>query len=284
VPRRGTCIRLNRSDHLLYTEGSEERQTWVNRPPSAVRIRHYQNDQETDGGTREVIGQVFDLSMSNWRAFNARGYPVSILYSTLISRILRHADLTTEQSESLGSGCGSCKMPRPVKVNYLVGAGLCVDAGLPHSVNLAEKLRLYLEDQATEAQLGDAKTQIALLYFLIGGIRFQWARLGQNPDQLINIEQIATAALRLRHRGNDPLAPYVASWSEKVTEFESSSQGIFGDSATHLRPPQGMALDSAKRQDRICQSHSRSSRRQSLRFGFFTELRLGRGDGVRERR
>ena len=102
VPRRGTCIRLNRSDHLLYTEGSEERQTWANRPPSAVRIRHYRNDQEIDGATREVIGQVFDLSMSNWRAFNARGYPVSILYSTLISRILRHADLTTEQSERLG--------------------------------------------------------------------------------------------------------------------------------------------------------------------------------------
>jgi hypothetical protein len=118
-------------------------------------------------------------------------------------------------------------MPGPVKVNYLVGAGLCVDAGLPHSVNLAEKLKHYLEDQAKEAQLADAKTQIALLYFLIGGIRYQWARLGQNPDQFINIEQIATAALRLRHRGNDPIAPYVASWSEKVIEFESGSQGTF---------------------------------------------------------
>jgi len=40
--------------------------------------------------------------MANWRAFNARGYPVSILYSTLISRILRHADLSEVQSESLG--------------------------------------------------------------------------------------------------------------------------------------------------------------------------------------
>jgi hypothetical protein len=29
VPRRGTCIKLNNTDFLLYTEGSEERQTWV---------------------------------------------------------------------------------------------------------------------------------------------------------------------------------------------------------------------------------------------------------------
>src|SRR4051812_9703642 len=109
-------------------------------------------------------------------------------------------------------------MPRSANVNYLVGAGLCVDAGLPHSVSLAEQLRRYLEDQANEVN-SEAKTQIRLLYFLIGGIRYQWARLGLNPDRPINIEQIATAALRLRHRGNDPLAPYVASWSEKVVEF-----------------------------------------------------------------
>ncbi len=118
-------------------------------------------------------------------------------------------------------------MPHRAKVSYLVGAGLCVDAGLPHSVALAEKLKLYLEEKTNEAQNLDAKIQVTLLYFLIGGIRFQWARLGQNPDQLINIEQIATAALRLQHRGNDPLAPYVASWSEKVIEFESNSQAIF---------------------------------------------------------
>ena len=101
VPRRGTCIRLNSRDHLLYTEGSEERQTWVNRPPSAVRIRHYREGEDSDRSSKEVVGQVFDLSMSNWRAFNARGYPVSILYSSLISRILRHADLTAEQTDSL---------------------------------------------------------------------------------------------------------------------------------------------------------------------------------------
>jgi argonaute-like protein implicated in RNA metabolism and viral defense len=100
VPKRGTCIRLNKTDYLLYTEGSEERQPWANRPPSAVHIRHF-TDQPTDLPTRDVVGQVFDLSLSNWRAFNARGFPVSIYYSELISRILRKADLSQIQGDHI---------------------------------------------------------------------------------------------------------------------------------------------------------------------------------------
>jgi argonaute-like protein implicated in RNA metabolism and viral defense len=57
------------------------------------------SDQLTDLATREVVGQVYDLSLSNWRAFNARGFPVSIYYSELISRILRKADLSQVQGD-----------------------------------------------------------------------------------------------------------------------------------------------------------------------------------------
>jgi SIR2-like domain len=112
-------------------------------------------------------------------------------------------------------------------IAYLVGAGLSVDANLPHSVELAAKLKVYLQNQARDNRNADAKIQLALLYFLLGGIRFQWARLGGDPDQHINIEQIATAALRLRLRGKDPLAPYVASWNEKIIEFERAQEGAF---------------------------------------------------------
>jgi hypothetical protein len=119
-------------------------------------------------------------------------------------------------------------MPPRSNVAYLVGAGLCVDADLPHSVQLAEKLKDYLEQQAGKSRNTEAQTQRALLYFLIGGIRYQWSRVGLDPDQPINIEQIATAALRLQHRIRDPLSPYVASWSEKIAEFEAATDGVFG--------------------------------------------------------
>jgi hypothetical protein len=118
-------------------------------------------------------------------------------------------------------------MGAPSTVAYLLGAGLSVDAKLPHSVELAAKLKAYLQQQANDDTNEEAKIQLELLYFLLGGIRFQWARLGGDPDQHINIEQIATAALRLRLRGKDPLAPYVASWNEKITEFERAQEGTF---------------------------------------------------------
>jgi hypothetical protein len=118
-------------------------------------------------------------------------------------------------------------MPAEATVAYLVGAGLCVDAGLPHSVQLACKLKRFLEEEATDPANTEAQAQRALLYFLIGGIRYQWARVGMDPDQPINVEQIATAALRLGNRIRDPLSPYVASWSEKIGELEGGSAEIF---------------------------------------------------------
>jgi SIR2-like domain len=111
-------------------------------------------------------------------------------------------------------------MPHSKVVSCLAGGGLSVDAGLPDSVQLASQLKVYLQQGAIDPKNREAKSQLALLYFLLGGIRFQRARQGSDPDQPVNIEQIAAAALRLRHRAEDPLAPYVGSWDEKIAEFE----------------------------------------------------------------
>jgi hypothetical protein len=116
-------------------------------------------------------------------------------------------------------------MPHSKVVSCLVGGGLSVDAGLPDSVELAAKFKLYLQEFAGDSKNHEAKSQLNLLYFLLGGIRFQRARHGIDPDQPINIEQVAIAALRLKHRRDDPLAPYVASWNEKIAEFEAEEAG-----------------------------------------------------------
>jgi len=112
-------------------------------------------------------------------------------------------------------------MPARSPIAFLVGAGLSVDADLPDSVTLAERLKQYLKSRAAEPKNPEAKILLDLLYFILGGIRFQWGRLGLDPDQPVNIEQIATAALRLRHRHKDPLAPYVSSWSERIIDLEA---------------------------------------------------------------
>lgn len=89
VPARGTCVKISNRDFLLYTEGREEKQKWRNRIPTALRVRHYDDDTPPSVVT-DLVSQVFDLGQSNWRGFNALSRPVSILYSELIAELLGH--------------------------------------------------------------------------------------------------------------------------------------------------------------------------------------------------
>src|SRR5262249_21691672 len=43
VPNRGTCTRLRSTEYLLYTEGRDEKLSWMGRAPSALRIRRYKD-------------------------------------------------------------------------------------------------------------------------------------------------------------------------------------------------------------------------------------------------
>jgi argonaute-like protein len=89
IPSRGTVIQTTDHDFMLYTEGREEKQSWRKRLPSALRVST-QTEQVAPSHTRQLIRQVHDLSQVNWRAFNARSRPISILYGELIAKILSH--------------------------------------------------------------------------------------------------------------------------------------------------------------------------------------------------
>ena len=101
VPKKGTCIRLS-SPTTYYTLKAPKS---VNRGLT-VRLRPCEFDiiaiqRRQDSRPEEMIRQVFDLSLSNWRAFNAAGFPVSILYSHLISQILQKADFSDVSGAAL---------------------------------------------------------------------------------------------------------------------------------------------------------------------------------------
>lgn len=87
IPPRGTCIKLGSSEYMLYTEGAEEKAAWSNRLPTAVRIKHF--DAVDDLITGELVSQIYDLSLVNFRGFNAKAFPVSLYYSYLIANILK---------------------------------------------------------------------------------------------------------------------------------------------------------------------------------------------------
>lgn len=89
MPSRGTVIQTSDREYMLYTEGREEKQSWRNRIPTALRIAPKFEDR-VPSQTLEIIRQVHNLSQVNWRAFNARSRPISILYGELIAKILSH--------------------------------------------------------------------------------------------------------------------------------------------------------------------------------------------------
>jgi hypothetical protein len=106
------------------------------------------------------------------------------------------------------------------RVVVLGGAGLVFDAGLPLSIKLAEKLREYLYAEPADVDMANHRAQRSLYNLIVGGIRFQQGVLDRNPDEPINIEQIATAVLRLGKRHENPVAPYVSVWHPRLVEIE----------------------------------------------------------------
>jgi argonaute-like protein implicated in RNA metabolism and viral defense len=93
MPARGTCIRIAHSQFLLYTEGMEDLRSAARRTPCSVqiRLRHVPNGVDP----LSLVAQVYDLSQVNFRAFNGASKPVSLLYSEIIARALKHEDLAS---------------------------------------------------------------------------------------------------------------------------------------------------------------------------------------------
>ena len=65
-----------------------------------------------------------------------------------------------------------------------------------------------------------AKLQLDTFRFLNGGIRFQQGVLGHDPDEAVNIEQIAVAAEQLHKRLENPISPYASGWHTRIVELE----------------------------------------------------------------
>jgi hypothetical protein len=88
LPGRGISVVLDENSRLLYTEGRDELQPWRNRLPTAVRVRYF--GKSNDQVLYDLLAQVFDLSQVNYRGFNAASTPVTLVYSSLVAKLLAH--------------------------------------------------------------------------------------------------------------------------------------------------------------------------------------------------
>jgi len=121
------------------------------------------------------------------------------------------------------------------RITILGGAGLCKDAGLPTSVELADNLKTALLHRTTqphsnsrlELEFQQAANFLAVYRFLNGGIRFREGMLGRDPDIAINIEQIAMVVDEISSRHEGPLSPYISGWHHRLADLEGMSDQLF---------------------------------------------------------
>lgn len=121
---------------------------------------------------------------------------------------------------------GQSPQPKQPRTCFLVGAGLVYDAGLPLSVGLSKSFREYLAEQADKDSNSTGMAHLEVYRYLNGAIRYQQGVLNRDPEAPVNIEQIATAALRLRQRLDHPLAPHVSAWSQRILDLENRHTNI----------------------------------------------------------
>lgn len=112
------------------------------------------------------------------------------------------------------------------RIAVLLGAGFAVDAHLPDSVGLKNRLKSALLEgvnpSSQEQRSGRTKELLSTFYLLNGALRFQEGFLNRDPESEINVEQMAGAALELSARMENPVTPFSAGWHHRLTELESN--------------------------------------------------------------
>lgn len=97
------------------------------------------------------------------------------------------------------------------RVTVLLGAGASVDAGLPLTNQLAQRLVTRANDPL-EARFGESGW-VRALNFAYGSMVGYQARDGSNPLKAVNIEKLISALRLLQNTQAHEVAPFVASWS-----------------------------------------------------------------------
>ena len=108
------------------------------------------------------------------------------------------------------------KPSRNPRIIFLLGAGFSASANLPTSIDLAREFGPFIRERAD----GRGPKQLTFLHFYIdGGIRLQRGKLGLDPSDPVNIEEIDIAGRHLSNRESSPLAPFVSGWHPHLNEL-----------------------------------------------------------------
>ncbi|GAA4728353.1 hypothetical protein GCM10023350_09300 [Nocardioides endophyticus] len=108
------------------------------------------------------------------------------------------------------------RIPNHHGITFLLGAGASAEAGLPMSRGITQLMIDRLSDERWDRQAGYA------LNFVVSAIIADDGRSGHRPDELPDIERVASAIELLAGRSDLEISPFVASWEPALTALEAA--------------------------------------------------------------
>ncbi len=89
VPYESSYIQLSRNEFLIWAEGLQYGKEILHKRVSEPLYVQFLESQENWETKKECLQDILNLTGANWRGFNSKAQPISILYSRLIARFMK---------------------------------------------------------------------------------------------------------------------------------------------------------------------------------------------------
>lgn len=110
----------------------------------------------------------------------------------------------------------------------LMGAGASAPAGVPTAKRMFEQIHAAIDQEAHYKKILGPTINLA-----IAGIKFHHSTVFQDPFHEVDVEELYETLITLHNRTNDPLSPFVGSWSSEVLSVSNIQLDDQVDYLTH---------------------------------------------------
>ncbi|MDA9091303.1 Piwi domain-containing protein [Porticoccaceae bacterium] len=89
VPYESSFTQLSKTEFLLWAEGLQYGKEVLHKRVSEPLYIEFLESQESWDTKRDCLQDILNLTGANWRGFNSKAQPISILYSRLIAKFMK---------------------------------------------------------------------------------------------------------------------------------------------------------------------------------------------------
>jgi hypothetical protein len=89
VPYESSFAQLSKTEFLVWAEGLQYGKEVLHKRVSEPLYIEFLESQENWNTKRDCLQDILNLTGANWRGFNSKAQPISILYSTLIAKFMK---------------------------------------------------------------------------------------------------------------------------------------------------------------------------------------------------